>query len=163
MFVAKALAGVLPARIVSSPLLRASETAGVIAETTGTAVEFDERLIEMDYGEWDGKSFANLDPLEHERWRSDSSMAPPGGESLDEVGARVAALCAELLGDAGVAPVIAVSHVSPIKAGAIWAMGVQQLAAWRMFIDLASITRVGMGPLGPTLLGFNDTAHLRPS
>lgn len=159
---ADALAGLSPARIISSPLLRANETAEAIAETVGVTVEIDDRLVEMNYGDWDGKSFGDLDPVEHERWRSDSSMTPPGGESLDEVGRRVAALCEELVGNLGRGPVIVISHVSPIKAAVIWALGAQQLAAWRMFLDLASISRIGVGPLGPLLLGFNDTTHLGP-
>ena len=70
---------------------------------------------------------------------------------------RIAELCAELLGGP---IVVAVSHVSPIKAGALWAMGGDPLLAWRMHLDVASITRVAAPHGRPCLLGFNDTAHL---
>jgi broad specificity phosphatase PhoE len=59
-------------------------------------------------------------------------------------------------------PVVAVSHVSPIKAAAAWAMGVDGTVAWRMFLALASITRVGQGRNSPVLLSFNETGHLHP-
>ena len=44
------------------------------------------------------------------------------------------------------------SHVSPIKAAALWAMDADPLLAWRMHLDVASITRVaapGGRPLPP--------------
>jgi probable phosphoglycerate mutase len=112
----------------------------------------------MDYGEWDERSFAEFPPEELVRWRTDASFAPPGGESLLAVGRRVAALCDEIV-DAGT--VVAVSHVSPIKAAALWAMDADPLLAWRMHLDVASITRVGAPDGRRVLLGFNDTAHLR--
>ena len=56
---------------------------------------------------------------------------------------------------------MAVSHVSPIKAAAAWALGVDGTVAWRMFLGLASITRVGRGRTSPVLLSFNETGHLR--
>ena len=94
-------------------------TATPIAAALGVPVEDDPRLVELDYGEWDERSFSEFPPEDLVRWRTDASFAPPGGESLLAVGARVASLCGEVI-DGG--PVIAVSHVSPIKAAALWAM-----------------------------------------
>ncbi len=144
-------------RIVSSPLLRARETASSIAEALGLDVDVDPRLVEMDYGEWDERSFSDFPPEDLARWRRDATFAPPGGESLIAVGERVASLCGELIGDP---LVIAVSHVSPIKAAAIWAMDADPLLAWRMHLDVASISRIGVANRVPCLLGFNDTSHL---
>jgi broad specificity phosphatase PhoE len=144
-------------RVLSSPLARARATADAIAAALGVTVEEEPRLVEMDYGEWDERSFSELPSEDLTRWRTDASFAPPGGESLLAVGARVASLCAELIdGD----PVVAVSHVSPIKAAALWAMDADPLLAWRMHLDVASITRVGAPTGRPVLFGFNDTAHL---
>lgn len=159
---AAALAGQLAesgvVRVVSSPLLRARSTAEAIAARVGASVEIDARLVELDYGEWDEMSFADIPADALRRWRTDASFAPPGGESLVAVGARVAELCRELVDDAGV---VAVSHVSPIKAAVLWAMDADPLLAWRMHLDVASITRVGAPGGTPCLLGFNETAHLR--
>ena len=145
-------------RVVSSPLQRAMETATAIATALDCGVDVDDRLIEMDYGEWDERSFGDFPAEDLARWRRDASFAPPGGESLVDVGARVAPLCESLVGGP---TVIAVSHVSPIKAAALWAMDADPLLAWRMHLDVASVTRVG-APAGgrPSLLGFNDTSHL---
>ena len=146
------------ARVLSSPLVRAQQTAGAIAAALGVPVEEDARLVEMDYGDWDGRSFSELPPEDLARWRLDASFAPPGGESLLAVGTRVASFCEEVVAGA---PVVAVSHVSPIKAAALWAMGADPLLAWRMHLDVASITRVGAPDGRACLLGFNETAHLR--
>ena len=145
-------------RVVSSPLRRAVETATAIATALDCTVEVDDRLVEMDYGEWDERSFGDFPAEDLARWRRDASFAPPGGESLIDVGARVAPLCESLVGGP---TVIAVSHVSPIKAAVLWAMDADPLLAWRMHLDVASVTRVG-APAGgrPSLLGFNDTSHL---
>lgn len=145
-------------RVVSSPLRRAMETATAIATTLDCGVEVEDRLVELDYGEWDERSFGDLPAEDLARWRRDASFAPPGGESLIDVGARVGPWCESLVGGP---TVIAVSHVSPIKAAALWAMDADPLLAWRMHLDVASVTRVG-APTGgrPSLLGFNDTSHL---
>ena len=54
------------------------------------------------------------------------------------------------------ANVAVVTHVSPIKAAVCWALGLPDLAAWRMRLDNASVTRLAPGPEGPVLLSFNE-------
>mgnify|MGYP003343543945 CR=1 FL=1 len=56
--------------------------------------------------------------------------------------------------------IVVVSHVSPIKAAVSWALGVGVEISWRCRLDQASITRVAIGPGGPSLASFNETAHL---
>jgi broad specificity phosphatase PhoE len=157
---AAALAGRLGSsgatRVISSPLGRAQQTATAIADALGIPVETDARLVEMDYGEWDERSFGDLPSEALARWRRDANFAPPGGESLAGVTRRVGAWCASL--DA-TQHVVAVSHVSPIKAAVCWAVDGDPLLAWRMHLDVASITRVRNGDR-PALVGFNDVGHL---
>jgi broad specificity phosphatase PhoE len=141
-------------RVIASPLRRAIETATPIADAHGLAVEADPRLVELDYGEWDARGLSDVDPDEWARWRADPTFTPPGGESLVDVGARVQSFCDEHVDEP---LLVAVSHVSPIKAAACWALGVDTLATWRMFLDLASITRVGRRGEGPGyLVSFNE-------
>lgn len=162
--VARALAGAdqPPVRVISSPLLRARSTAQAIADACGgVEVEVDERLVELDYGEWDQRSLADLAPEVWREWRTTPNYAPPGGESLEAVAARVVDFCAERGAQWSDGNVVAVSHVSPIKAAVCWALGIDQGATWRMQLGLASITRIGAGRDGaPHLLSFNETAHL---
>jgi broad specificity phosphatase PhoE len=142
----------------ASPLGRARETAAPIAAALGLEVVVDDRLVELDYGEWDTTSFQDLPADQLARWRTDPSFAPPGGESLRAVTGRVADFCTELLPGP---KAVAVSHVSPIKAAVTWALGGSEELAWRMFLDLASITRIAGRDGTPSLVGYNDVSHLR--
>ena len=144
--------------ILVSPLLRARQTAEPIGKACGVPVVVDDRLIEIDWGTWEGRSTGTLATSEVDRWKADKGTAPEG-ESLDSLAQRVESFCTEHLED-GLA--VAVSHVSPIKAAAAWAMGVDGIVAWRMYLGLASITRIGQGRTSPVLLSFNETGHLHP-
>ena len=153
------LQGSNPSFILSSPLSRARQTADAIAVSTGLTVEIEDRLVEMNYGEWDGTPIADVPIDVWRQWRSDPEFRPPGGESLREVSQRVGSLMGELLLSDDLA--IVVSHVSPIKAALTWALGAPDQMVWRMFIDVASISSIGMRQGAPCMLGFNETAHLR--
>jgi probable phosphoglycerate mutase len=146
-------------RIVSSPLARTRETAEAISLATGTAVEVDDRWIELDYGEFDGMPLVDIPPATWSSWRSDTSFCPPGGESLVALSERVRAALDELAVEALERDIVVVSHVSPIKAAVIWALGVEESVTWRMFLAPASITRIAV-QRGPVLQTFNETAHL---
>lgn len=145
--------GPQPVAVVTSPLQRAVETATIIATHIALEVERDDRLIEIDYGEWDERGFEDVPADALRRWRADPTLAPPGGESLAAVHARTAECTAELLERAGDGLVIAVSHVSPIKAAVAWALQTGPEIAWRMRLDLGSITRIDRGPV---VLSFNE-------
>jgi hypothetical protein len=56
--------------------------------------------------------------------------------------------------------VVAVTHVSPIKAAVAWTLGAPDAAAFRMYVALASVTRIDRRSRGPVLVSFNETAHL---
>ncbi|MFM7616402.1 MAG: histidine phosphatase family protein [Actinomycetes bacterium] len=153
-----ALADSSAVRVVSSPLTRTRQTADAIAARLGLEVEIDDRLVEMDYGAWDGTPLADI-PIETWRaWRTDAEFRPPDGESLRDVARRVGAAMGEWL--TADDPVIAVTHVSPIKAALTWALGAPETMAWRMFVEVASISRIGLRQGAPCMLGFNDTTHL---
>jgi broad specificity phosphatase PhoE len=147
-----------PARIVASPLKRARETAAAIAAPWGMVVDAESRLIEMDYGEWDERPLRDIPRDVWDGWHADPDFAPPGGESLRTVQRRVSDCMADLERDAREGPVIAVSHVSPIKAAVLWGLGLdgQPQLAWRLRLDTASICRLAPGPLGRVVTSFNE-------
>jgi broad specificity phosphatase PhoE len=150
---ARAVAAGLPRpdRVIASPLRRAVAT----AETFGLAVETDARWIELDYGELDGQLLTDVPADTWTQWRGDASFAPPGGESLAALGDRVRTACAELAPGATDEVVVVVSHVSPIKAALAWALDVPIDIAWRMFVEDASVSRIDVGPHGPSVRWFN--------
>jgi broad specificity phosphatase PhoE len=77
-----------------SPLLRARETADIVARRIGLTPREDPRLMETDAGEWTDRSFADVQaeaPAEFERFvHGDPTFAFPGGESFAQQGVRVA-------------------------------------------------------------------------
>jgi len=155
---AAALATIVPtgARVIASPLARTMETATAF----GGPVEVDERWIELDYGALDGTPVADVAPTIWRDWRADIDFVPAGGESLAALGRRVRAACGELMEEARDRDVVVVSHVSPIKAAIAWALGVGDDVGWHMFVRVASVARVGIGPWGPSLHSFNEVVDV---
>jgi broad specificity phosphatase PhoE len=145
-----------PSVVVTSPLLRARET----ADAFGVGARVDERWIELDYGDLDGKPISEVPADLWDRWRAHPEFAPPRGESMSELGHRVRAACEELAPVAATEDVVVVSHVSPIKAAVAWALGVGDETTWRMFLDVASICRVAVSARGASLVTFNERAHV---
>jgi len=154
--VAARLAGARVTRVVTSPLQRAAATAAAIATSAGVPAEVDERWIEVDYGVLDGLALADVPPATWARWREDPDFAPEGGESLGSVAARVAAACEDLWAEATTSDVVVVSHVSPVKAAAGWALGTGHEVTWRTFVSPGSIMRIAAGPVGPVLHTFGE-------
>lgn len=150
-------------RVVSSPLQRATQTADMIASVTGAEIVLDERWIELDYGDYDGLPFADVPQDVWARWRQDVSFCLPGGESLDVLGSRVFAACESLADPAREADVVVVTHVSPVKAALAWALGAGVEISWRAYVAPASITRIALGPAGPSLHTFNECPWSEPS
>jgi len=54
-----------------------------------------------------------------------------------------------------------VTHVSPMKAAIAWALGVEDLVAWRLWVD-AGVTRIGVDRYGPVLRSFNEHSPSAP-
>jgi broad specificity phosphatase PhoE len=143
-------------RIVSSPLLRARQT----AEAFGLPVDIDDRWIELDYGDFDGRPIAEIPAETWARWRADPDFAPPGGESLATLRRRVDGACDAIRAAAAEETVVVVTHVSPVKASVGWALDIDERVNWRTFVAPASITRITVDPGAASLVGFNEVAHL---
>ena len=142
-----------PDRVISSPLVRARQT----AEAFGIPYEVDDRWVELDFGSLDGVPLAEVDDEIWTTWRSDPHYRVGGGETMQEMHDRVVAAAEELLVDARDKMIVVTSHVSPIKAAVTWALGVDVNVGWRCHLDQASVCRILAGPNGPVLLGYNET------
>ena len=149
-----------PDRIISSPLLRARQTAQATAELAGLQVAIDERWAELDYGDWDGIRISDVRSEMWQQWRADPAFTPPGGESLAALNIRISEACDALAADASRRTVAVFTHVSPIKSAVRWALGVQDEIGWRMHVAQAQIARIGFRGSAPVLHTFNDTSHL---
>ena len=108
-----------PLHLVSSPFLRARQTATILSERLGVPVQIEHDLRERSYGTLAGEPYtaalscAGYDPAAYWNW------CPPGGETLTDVVARAGAVLDRIASGASGKDVVVVSH------------GAVMLALWR--------------------------------
>lgn len=145
--------------IISSPLRRTRETAGFVARETGVPVSVDDGVEEAAFGDWDGHSFSEITegwPDELSTWLSSTAVAPPGGESFDEVQERVREARDRIVEAHPGETVVVVSHVTPIKLMTRLVLDGPMSIIHRMELAPASITTIAWWPDGtPSLRGFS--------
>jgi broad specificity phosphatase PhoE/ribonuclease HI len=152
--------------VVSSPLIRCVRTAELIAaEVGGVPVTVVDDLIECDFGEWEGLTFAEVQerwPHEMTAWLGSTSVAPPGGESFQAVAKRTRAAMATVLKSYANGVVVVVSHVSPIKLILRDALAASDAFLHRLFLDAAGVSTMDVWPDGNIAVrSVNETSHLR--
>lgn len=151
--------------VVSSPLKRTRETARRLAAPSARTVLTDDRLIELDFGSWEGRTRSQLiatspeSASEIEAWEADPSRSTPGGESLLDLQRRVVDLVDELAREREGSTVVLVSHMGPIKVLLCAALQLPLESAGRIFLDPATISVVDWGP-GAVVRLVNSHAHL---
>jgi alpha-ribazole phosphatase len=132
--------------IVSSPLLRCRAFAESLADRHGLPLALDDRLKEVGFGEWEGKSAAEIEqaaPGTLARFKTDPVNArPAGAEALVDFHARVAAgLEALLIQNAG-QHVLLVGHAGVMRMALAWALHIPLEHAYRIEVATASLTRL---------------------
>ncbi|WP_055481304.1 bifunctional RNase H/acid phosphatase [Sphaerimonospora mesophila] len=150
--------------IVSSPLKRARQTAEAVAVRTGLPVEVDEDLREIDFGAWEGYTFAEVQqrwPEQLAAWLADPEVPPPGGESFADAARRVDRARERIVKANEGRCVLTVSHVTPIKLLLRFALSAPPESMYRMHLDLACLSAIDYYADGPAVVrALNDTAHL---
>jgi broad specificity phosphatase PhoE len=154
------------ARVFASPLERARETAAALAGSLGLSIEIRPDLVEIDFGAWEGLTFAEITERHPEEWREvfeHGQDIPRGGtgETFAGAGARLAAAIAEIARRHSGEEVALVSH-----GGLIWAAAARILGigwrSWRLLAipanASASHVRVDDGHV--TLVDFNTGGDL---
>jgi ribonuclease H / adenosylcobalamin/alpha-ribazole phosphatase len=144
--------------VVSSPRERARQTAAALAKPRGLEVRLADGFREIGFGEWAGRSFAELaERPGWNRWNSFRSFErPPGGESMAEVQARAVGeieRIAEAWPDGTVA---VVSHADVIKAVLAYVLGMPIDFHARLEILPASVSVVQLGSWGAKVHRLND-------
>ena len=150
--------------VVSSPMRRARQTADAVAGALGLSVREIEGFRECGFGEWEGRTFTDVQqewPDALAAWLADTSVAPPGGESFDDVRRRVHVARDQLLARHPGRTVLVVTHVTPIKLLVRDALGAPMTALYRMELGPATLSEVQWFTGGQaSLRRFNDAAHL---
>ena len=100
--------------ILASPLVRAIETAGILNVRFGVPIVLDERLVERDFGDFEGMYMADCDMVALRSWAANAPT--PNGETLRDVGQRVAAFLGEVMQTYDKQTVLLVAHGHVIRA-----------------------------------------------
>ena len=142
--------------VLASPLARARRTAELAG--LGDAAQLDDDLQEWDYGEAEGRTTAEMRETRPgwTVWRD----GPPGGETVQQVGARADRVIARLLDAAPrTAAIVAHGHLLRILA-ARWAE-LDPSAGGRLSLSTAAVCELGHERDRRVIRLWNDTSHLR--
>ncbi len=157
--------------VYSSPLLRAAQTAAVLAEKKELQVQLVPELKEVDFGLWEGRSWIEVDEEFHEdfrNWEENPAVyMPTGGESIESCKSRcreaVERIVSELTGirDTAIQDAAIVAH-GGILAHVVDYLLRNQTEKEEIIVKNASISVIEYDPETEAgrLLLLNDTAHL---
>jgi probable phosphoglycerate mutase len=152
--------------VVSSPMRRTRETAETVARRLGLDVRIEDGLRELDFGAWEGLTFAEVQqqyPDDLDAWLGSAKARPTGSaESFTTLTHRSGVARDKILARYAGRTVLVVSHVSPIKTLVRLALGAPPDAVYRMELSAASICAVQYYSDGNASVRLlNDTSHLR--
>jgi probable phosphoglycerate mutase len=132
-------------RLISSPLGRAQATAAIIGQALDLPVETDPRVIEVSFGEWDGRLRDELAAEHPETFgRGDWQFAAPGGESFEAVEARVGDWLASLPAEPE-RKVIVVSHGGSGRVVRGAYLGLSRAETWAQDVPQDAVFRLASG------------------
>lgn len=134
-----------PPRLLCGPEARARQTAGLF----GYNAEVETALRDADFGTWKGQDIGQLDSDELTAWTTDSASAPHGGESVDQMCARVGQWLKSLETQPG--HVVAVTHPFVIRAAMLYVMQ----------FPISMFYLIDVEPLSSIELRFNGQWRLR--
>jgi probable phosphoglycerate mutase len=147
-----------------STLPRARRSADAISRAIGLPVQVDHALREFDLGEWEGRTFAELEESENlwKRWQADPHFAPPGGESTFSFQQRIMTAFEGLASAHPSQSVLVVTHGGVIRnlLGLWIGNGPDDWKGWKA--SNCSITILEMRDQRWHLILLNDTSHLPP-
>lgn len=145
-----------------SPLPRARSTAAAITDAVGLVPLVKENLREFDLGDWEGRSFRELQEQEDlwGRWAQDPTFAPPNGESPVSFMQRAVGALESLACKHPGARILVVTHGGFISSVLSAWLG-ERPGDWRAFdphnCAISVVVRGDTGWLGEVV---NDTSHL---
>ena len=149
--------------IYSSPLERALETAAPLAAAHGLEVRVHTGLIEVDYGELQGRTYKQLKRLKVWQMlhKQPAAVQFPGGESLTNLLQRTARTLDELAAQYEDHQIIAcITHGDVIRMAVTHSLGLGLEEFDRFQIATASITTLALGRGRPRLLNLNQVSRL---
>lgn len=131
------------ALVISSDLSRARATADAITGPR-TRLDDDPDLREIHFGDWELQAFDNIPEQDRLRafWDAPGHVSAPGGESWDEISARVGGAVARLRANHPGRDIVAVAHMGTILTQVQAALGITAFEAFGHRIDNLSVTEL---------------------
>jgi alpha-ribazole phosphatase len=151
-----------PARLVCTPLSRTQATAAALIRAGYPDTDFaiDPAFVEQNFGEWQGLPIARFDARtsdqRHPFWPINAAERPPGGESFDEMTARVGPALNRLAATATGRDTIIITHGGTIRAAAAHALGLTAHQALSLAVDNISLTRLEHNDNGWRFISLNE-------
>jgi broad specificity phosphatase PhoE len=139
------LADLRIAAVWTSPLRRARETAAIVAAALGDLPVHEEPgLTEVDYGDWEGRTFSEVvgEAVFRDILRDPLYTAPPGGERLLHVRDRVYAAMERVAREAAGAPALVVSHGDPLRLVLAGCLGLDPAGFRRLRLDNGGVSAI---------------------
>jgi broad specificity phosphatase PhoE len=150
--------------VYTSPVVRAVETARIIAEPHRLEVAQVDGVAELDHGRWTDRPLAQMRRTKHFTYvvRTPSRVALPEGESFVAAQARAVAAVEDIVAaHPERETVVVTSHADVIKLLVAHYVGMPIDAFQRLVVAPASLTRLVLPKRGDArLVSFNDVAHL---
>lgn len=152
------------AAIYASDLSRAHDTALAVSRQTGVPVQAEPGLRERSFGEFEGRTFAEIEtelPAQAQRWRQrDPTFTPAGGESLLMLEARVLSVAGRLAAQHPGEQIALFAHggVMDILYRAATRLDLQAARTWAL--GNTAVNRLLWSPEGFSLVGWADVQHL---
>ncbi|MHB8780198.1 MAG: histidine phosphatase family protein [Candidatus Geothermincolia bacterium] len=148
----------------SGPLQRSRDTCDAIARAHGAPVRLMPQLQDIDYGEWSGRTVAEVRegyPQVFRVWGTDPERVTfPGGESLADAAARVEQGLAELAARHPDEAVVAVGHKMVNRLILCAVLDAPIASMWHIEQFNGAINVIDTGPRGYLLVQLNETSHL---
>jgi len=149
----------------TSPLGRAFETARLIAEVVGLEPVPDQRLMELDYGQWEGRSLSDIMENDSRAFRAwdakPAQLAPPGGETGLAAQQRVVSFLDSLPPKHQQGRVLVTFHKTVCRLAICHVLGMApDEYRRRLVLNNAALSIIRSRPYGWELITFNDTSHL---
>ncbi len=148
--------------IYSSPLTRALETAQPLAKRRGLPVHSHLGLIELDYGDWEGREFTELRKLPEwkEVLNDPETVSFPNGESAPAAQARITATLDSIMEASNPDNVIACfSHGAMVSLSIAYYLQTPLKQYHHLFVDTCSVTGLQFIDGAAKLLFYNLTGH----
>jgi broad specificity phosphatase PhoE len=149
------LRGVGFALVLASPLERAQRTAELAG--FGAALELDGDLVEVDYGDYEGRTSAEIQQLRPgwDLWRDGC----PGGETIAQAAVRAERVLARARA-LGAGPVLLIGHGHLMRTLVSRALALAPAHGRHLALDPATLSIVGSEHAVPALRLWNDASHL---